>query len=314
VIVPSKLLEKEQYAAHVIRPRLQDRLKDFLVAPANPKAKVPWSKPRSLKSLSAAAINLDTLTDGWKIDRSVQPVSAWRGGLTEAHRLLKDFVRHKLERYTRDRNHPETEGTTRLSPYLHFGHICPHTIALAVQNADAPAVAKEAFLNQLITWRELSINLVHFNSNYDTFECGESWAHRTLAKHAKDPRPVIYSEQQLENAETHDPLWNAAQMQMVSTGWMHNYLRMYWAKKILEWTPSPTHAHQIAVRLNDKYELDGRDPNGYSGIAWSIVGKFDRPWFERPIFGQIRYMSGASTGKKFDSKKYIAQNTQVELF
>jgi len=314
VIVPSKLLEKAQYAAHVIRPRLQDRLKDFLVAPANPKAKVPWSKPRSLKSLSAAAINLDTLTDGWKIDRSVQPVSAWRGGLTEAHRLLKDFVRHKLERYTRDRNHPETEGTTRLSPYLHFGHICPHTIALAVQNADAPAVAKEAFLNQLITWRELSINLVHFNSNYDTFECGESWAHRTLAKHAKDPRPVIYSEQQLENAETHDPLWNAAQMQMVSTGWMHNYLRMYWAKKILEWTPSPTHAHQIAVRLNDKYELDGRDPNGYSGIAWSIVGKFDRPWFERPIFGQIRYMSGASTGKKFDSKKYIAQNTQVELF
>jgi deoxyribodipyrimidine photo-lyase len=314
VIVPSKLLEKEQYAAHVIRPRLQDRLKDFLVAPANPKAKVPWSKPRSLKSLSAAAINLDTLTDGWKIDRSVQPVSAWRGGLTEAHRLLKDFVRHKLERYTRDRNHPETEGTTRLSPYLHFGHICPHTIALAVQNADAPAVAKEAFLNQLITWRELSINLVHFNPNYDTFECGESWAHRTLAKHAKDPRPVIYSEQQLENAETHDPLWNAAQMQMVSTGWMHNYLRMYWAKKILEWTPSPTHAHQIAVRLNDKYELDGRDPNGYSGIAWSIVGKFDRPWFERPIFGQIRYMSGASTGKKFDSKKYIAQNTQVELF
>jgi deoxyribodipyrimidine photo-lyase len=314
VIVPSKLLEKAQYAAHVIRPRLQDRLKDFLVAPANPKAKVPWSKPRSLKSLSAAAINLDTLTDGWKIDRSVQPVSAWRGGLTEAHRLLKDFVRHKLERYTRDRNHPETEGTTRLSPYLHFGHICPHTIALAVQNADAPAVAKEAFLNQLITWRELSINLVHFNSNYDTFECGESWAHRTLAKHAKDPRPVIYSEQQLENAETHDPLWNAAQMQMVSTGWMHNYLRMYWAKKILEWTPSPTHAHQISVRLNDKYELDGRDPNGYSGIAWSIVGKFDRPWFERPIFGQIRYMSGASTGKKFDSKKYIAQNTQVELF
>jgi deoxyribodipyrimidine photo-lyase len=314
VIVPSKLLEKEQYAAHVIRPRLQDRLKDFLVAPANPKAKVPWSKPRSLKSLSAAAINLDTLTDGWKIDRSVQPVSAWRGGLTEAHRLLKDFVRHKLERYTRDRNHPETEGTTRLSPYLHFGHICPHTIALAVQNADAPAVAKEAFLNQLITWRELSINLVHFNPNYDTFECGESWAHRTLAKHAKDPRPVIYSEQQLENAETHDPLWNAAQMQMVSTGWMHNYLRMYWAKKILEWTPLPTHAHQIAVRLNDKYELDGRDPNGYSGIAWSIVGKFDRPWFERPIFGQIRYMSGASTGKKFDSKKYIAQNTQVELF
>jgi len=313
VIVPSKLLEKEQSAAHTIRPRLQARLKQFLIAPTNPKAKIRWSKPRSLHAL-AAEINVNHLTDGWKIDRSVQPVPEWRGGTNEAFRLLKYFVRHKLERYTRDRNHPELEGTTRLSPYLHFGHVAPHTIALAVQDADAPTVTKEAFLNQLITWRELSINLVHFNPNYDNFECGEPWAHRTLAKHARDPRPVLYTERQLENAETHDPLWNAAQMQMVNIGWMHNYMRMYWAKKILEWTPSSAQAHQIAVRLNDKYELDGRDPNGYAGIAWSIVGKFDRPWFERPIFGQIRYMSGASTGKKFDSKKYIAQNTQVKMF
>ncbi|MBV8514748.1 MAG: deoxyribodipyrimidine photo-lyase [Acidobacteria bacterium] len=314
VIVPSKLLEKEQYAAHTIRPRLQARLKEFLIAPANPKAKIAWKNPRTLESLGPAEITLESLTNGWKIDRSTQPVSSWHGGSTEAHRLLKDFICRKLERYTRDRHHPETEGTTRLSTYLHFGHIGPHTIALAVQNADAPSVTKEAFLNQLITWRELSINLVHFNSNYDNFDCGEPWAHRSLAKHAKDPRPVVYSEKQLENAETHDPLWNAAQMQMVSTGWMHNYLRMYWAKKILEWTPSPAQAYQIAIRLNDKYELDGRDPNGYAGIAWSIVGKFDRPWFERPIFGQIRYMSGASTGKKFDSKKYIAQNTQGRMF
>jgi deoxyribodipyrimidine photo-lyase len=314
VIVPSKLLEKEQYAAHTIRPRLQARLKQFLVAPTNLKAKISWAKPRVLTSLMATDINVNDITAGWKIDRSVQPVSDWHGGANEALRLLKDFVRRKLARYTRDRNHPELEGTTRLSPYLHFGHIGPHTIALAVQDADAPTVTKEAFLNQLITWRELSINLVHFNPNYDNFECGEPWAHRTLAKHAKDIRPVLYTERQLENAETHDTLWNAAQMQMVNTGWMHNYMRMYWAKKILEWTPSPAQAHQIAIRLNDKYELDGRDPNGYAGIAWSIVGKFDRPWFERPIFGQIRYMSGASTGKKFDSKTYIAQNTQVKMF
>ena len=178
-----------------------------------------------------------------------------------------------------------------------------------MRDAEAPSVTKEAFLNQVITWRELSINFVHCKANYDNFECGESWAHRTLAKHAKDKRPIFYTEQQLENAETHDLLWNAAQMQMVNAGWMHNNLRMYWAKKILEWTPSPAQAHQIAVRLNDKYEIDGRDPNGYAGIAWSIVGKFDRPWFERPVFGQIRYMSGASTGRKFDSKKYIEQNT-----
>ena len=143
----------------------------------------------------------------------------------------------------------------------------------------------------------------------DNFECAEPWAHRTLAKHAKDNRPVLYSEKQLEHAETHDSLWNAAQMQMVNTGWMHNYVRMYWGKELLEWSPSPAQAYQIAVRLNDKYELDGRDPNGYAGIAWSIVGKFDRPWFERPVFGQIRYMSGESTGKKFDSKKYIQQNS-----
>jgi deoxyribodipyrimidine photo-lyase len=180
-----------------------------------------------------------------------------------------------------------------------------------VEEADAPQGDKQAFLDQLITWRELAVNMVHFNPNYDNFECGEPWAHRTLAKHATDARPVLYTERQLEEAETGDPLWNAAQMQMVKTGWMHNYMRMYWGKKIVEWSPSPAQAFEVAVRLNDKYELDGRDPNGYMGIAWSIVGKFDRPWFERPIFGQIRYMSGASTGRKFDSKKYISQNLRA---
>ncbi len=310
VIVPSRLLQKEQYAAFTIRPRLQAKLAQFLVASANPKAKVPWTKHPKLQSLAAA----DNLTEGWDLDRSVQPVSEWKGGTREARQLLQDFVRGKLSRYRRDRNHPELEGTSRLSPYLHFGHIGPVTVALAVQQADVPQADKDAFLNQVITWRELSVNLVRFNPNYDNFECAEPWAHRTLAKHAGDPRPILYTERQLENAETHDPLWNAAEIQMVHTGWMHNYLRMYWGKKILEWTRSPALAHHIAVRLNDKYELDGRDPNGYAGIAWSIVGKFDRPWFERPIFGQIRYMSGASTGKKFDSRRYIAQNLQPTIF
>jgi deoxyribodipyrimidine photo-lyase len=168
-----------------------------------------------------------------------------------------------------------------------------------------------------VVWRELAINLAWFNPLYDSFEVAEPWAHRTLAEHSKDPRPVVYTERQLENAETHDELWNAAQRQMVNTGWMHNVMRMYWAKKILEWTPSPAVAHRIAVKLNDKYFLDGRDPNGYAGIAWAILGKFDRPWFERPIFGKIRYMSQQSTGRKFDSKKYIEQNSeaaQTDLF
>jgi deoxyribodipyrimidine photo-lyase len=210
-----------------------------------------------------------------------------------------------LSAYPKTRNHPELDGTSRLSPYLHFGHIGPRTVALAVEEASAPKAAKEAFLKQLLVWRELAINFVTFNADYDTFESGENWAHRTLARHARDHRPVLYSERQLENAETHDELWNAAQRQMVNGGWMHNYMRMYWGKKILEWSRTPSEAYRIAVALNDKYELDGRDPNGYAGVAWTIVGKFDRPWFERPIFGQIRYMSGQSTGKKFDSEKYI---------
>ena len=310
VIVPSKLLEKAQYAAHTIRPRLQAHLKTFLKPSANLHAKVAWKKSPDLQTL---AIDAD-ITQGWKLDRSVSPVSQWRGGAKEALHLLTQFVDHRLRGYGTKRDHPEIDHTSRLSPYLHFGHISPITIALAAENSDAPKADKEAFLKQIVTWRELSINLVRFNENYDNFECGEPWAHRTLAKHAKDHRPVLYTESQLEHAETHDPLWNAGQMQMVSTGWMHNYLRMYWAKKILEWSMSPAEAYRTAVYLNDKYLLDGRDPNGYAGVAWSIVGKFDRPWFERTIFGQVRYMSGASTGKKFDSKKYISQNLSRRLF
>ncbi len=307
VIVPSKLLEKQQYAANIIRPRLQAQLGSFLVAPANPKARVTWKKPDNLTALDP---HFD-ITKNWPLDTSVSPISGFQGGTNAALLLLREFTQRGLASYATTRNKPELDATSRLSPYLHFGHISPITVALAVQKADAPEPGKEAFLNQIITWRELAVNLVRFNPNYDNFECGEPWAHRTLAAHANDKRPVLYSELQLEQGETHDPLWNAAQMQMVNRGWMHNYLRMYWAKKILEWTPAPAQAFEIAARLNDKYELDGRDPNGYAGIAWSIVGKFDRPWFERPIFGLIRYMSGESTGKKFDSKKYIRQNLYI---
>lgn len=310
VIVPSRLLEKEQYAAFHIRKRLEAQLPRFLVKPSNPTAKFIWKKPPGLPSLPC---DFD-ITEGWNLDRSVQPVATFKGGTKEALRLLKEFVDRKLKRYAKDRNHPELDGTSRLSPYLHFGHISPITIALAVQKADAPKADKESFLNELLVWRELAINFVTYNPNYDNFESGEAWAHRTLAEHAADPRPYLYTERQLENAETHDPLWNAAQLQMVNTGWMHNYVRMYWGKKILEWSRTPAEAYRIAVALNDKYELDGRDPNGYAGVAWSIVGKFDRPWFNRPIFGLIRYMSGQSTGKKFDSQLYISQQTQPAMF
>jgi deoxyribodipyrimidine photo-lyase len=307
VIVPSKLLMKEQYGAYTARPVIRRLLPDFLHPVGNTRAKFEWKPPRRVKSLNP---DID-ITEGWKLDRSVQPVSGIVGGTDQALKRLKSFIRNELANYPVDRNKPECDGTSRLSAYLHFGHIGPHTVALAVQKADAGNAAKEAYLEQLIVRRELAINFVRFNPDYDNFESAAPWAHKSLAEHAADPRK-IYSERQLEDAQTHDPLWNAAQLQMVKTGFMHNYMRMYWAKKILEWSKTPARAFQMAVYLNDKYELDGRDPNGYAGIAWAIVGKHDRPWFERPIFGKIRYMSFNSTSKKFDSKSYIRQMEELQ--
>jgi deoxyribodipyrimidine photo-lyase len=310
VIVPSKLLEKEQYAARTIRPRLQAKLAEFLQPQKNPRAKVEWQKPQALHALPDDG-SLD-ITEGWKmLDRSVAPVDSFRGGTGEALKLLHEFVRHKLASYPERHGKPEVDGSSRLSPYLHFGHISPITVALAVEKSNAPRVAKDAYLNQLITWRELAINLAHFNKLYDSIESAPDWAHRTLAEHARDERPIVYTREQLEAAETHDDLWNAAQRQMLHAGWMHNYMRMYWAKKILEWSPSPQVAYQTAVHLNDEYFLDGRDPNGYAGIAWAIAGKFDRPWFQRPIYGTIRYMSGDAARKKFDADSYIEQMNRL---
>jgi deoxyribodipyrimidine photo-lyase len=302
VIVPSKLLMKEQYGAYTARPVIRRLLPEFLQPVGNTRAKVPWWPPRGLQSLAPDA----DITEGWQLDHSVAPIKNISGGTDQALKRMKSFIRNDLANYPVERNKPERDGTSRLSAYLHFGHIGPHTLALAVHKADAPKAAKEAYLEQLIVRRELAINFVRFNSDYDNFESGTPWAHKSLAEHAADLRK-IYSERQLEEAQTHDPLWNAAQLQMVKTGFMHNYMRMYWAKKILEWSKTPARAYQTAVYLNDKYELDGRDPNGYAGIAWAIVGKHDRPWFERPIFGKIRYMSFNSTSKKFDSKSYIRQ-------
>jgi deoxyribodipyrimidine photo-lyase len=323
VLVPSKLLEKEQYAARIIRPRLQQRLEQFSVMPGNPRARVEWQAPRALAALPDDG-SID-ITDGWaELDRSVQPVASFRGGTAEALRLLQEFLQHKLAHYPENHGKPEIDGTSRLSPYLHFGHIGPHTVLRAVQDARAPQSAKDGYINQFVTWRELAINFVHFNPMYDSIETAPDWAHKTLAAHAGDPRPILYTRQQLEFAQTHDTLWNAAQFQALHAGWMHNYLRMYWAKKILEWSPSPAVAWQTALYLNDKYFLDGRDPDGYAGVAWAIGGKFDRPWFDRPIFGTIRWMSGDAARKKFDADKYIAQmnelagirpvSTQTKLF
>jgi deoxyribodipyrimidine photo-lyase len=308
VVVPSKLIEKAQYGAYTIRPRLYRLLPDFLQPYDNLHAQKAWKMPRGFHADSVH----EDITRGWKdIDRSVMPVEAWKGGTHTAQKRLKLFTGQLLEDYEANRNHPAIDGTSCMSPYLHFGHIGPLTIALAV-NAAAKGNAKlraarDSYFNELIVWRELAINFVRYTPKYDSRECAESWAKTTIAKHARDEREYLYALRQLENAQTHDDLWNAGQIQMVRHGWMHNYLRMYWAKKILEWTPDVSTAMKYAIYLNDKYSLDGRDPNGYAGIAWAILGKFDRAWGERPIFGKIRYMSGASTGKKVDSRKYIQQ-------
>ena len=306
VIVPSKLLQKEHYGAYTIRPVIHRMLAEFLKPVGNTKANAEWIPPENFHTLP-----VDTdVTQGWDIDRSVAPVELFSGGTGEGLKHLKKFTERHLARYEDDRNKPELNATSMLSPYLHFGHLGPHTVALAIQEADAPKSAKDAYLEQLIVRRELAINFVRFNPDYDNFESGPDWAHKTLAEHAKDPRR-LYTKIQMEQARTDDPLWNAAQQQMLYAGWMHNYMRMYWAKKILEWSKSPAEAFRFAVYLNDKYFVDGRDPNGYAGIAWAIVGKHDRPWFDRPIFGQVRYMAFNSTSKKFNSKLYIEQMRQL---
>ncbi len=306
VVVPSALFPKAQYGAYVLRPRLYRELPNHLCPLSNPKADYAWQPPKGFARFSVHA----NLTAGWKnLDRSVGPVASFHGGSQAARKRLQHFVQHQLVDYEKQRNHPEHDGTSRLSPYLHFGHIGPLEIALAVDAAAKKnptlATARDAFFNELIVWRELAINFVRTSPTYDSADCAENWARITLAEHARDLRPWIYTPQQLERGQTHDELWNSAQLQMVHFGWMHNYLRMYWAKKILEWSPDPSHAFATALALNDKYELDGRDPNGYAGIAWAIVGKHDRAWFDRPIFGKVRYMSGASTGKKFNSRRYM---------
>ncbi len=312
VVVPSKLIEKAQYGAYTIRPRLYRLLPQYLVAYENPHAEYAWKRP---SGFHADSVHED-MTRGWKnFDRSVPPVAAWRGGTHAALERLQLFTTGLLAEYETQRNKPETDGTSCLSPWLHYGHVGPQTIALAVDAAakknPALSSARDSYFNELIAWRELTINFVRYQSNYDSADCAEAWAKKTIAEHARDEREHLYTRDQLEHAQTYDELWNAAQTQMVRHGWMHNYMRMYWAKKILEWTPDIATAFRHCVYLNDKYFLDGRDPGGYGGIAWAIVGKFDRAWGSRPVFGKIRYMSGASTGRKFNSKLYIQQMREL---
>jgi deoxyribodipyrimidine photo-lyase len=309
VVVPSRVFGRSFALLHHFRPRLRAELPQFLVAPKKINPEKQWKARPAPRSFDLAR----DITEGFsKLDRSVKPVDTFTGGTRAALQRLKEFVRDDLAGYGENRNHPERAGTSRLSPYLHFGNIGPLTIALAVKKAvgsgKISSETGEEFLEQLIGWRELAVLFVRYEPNYDNWECAAPWAQKTLVEHGRDARPYRYTFEQLERGETHDELWNAAERQMVETGWMHNHMRMYWAKMILEWAPDAATAFDWAVILNDKYELDGRDANGYAGIAWAIVGKLDRPWFDRPVFGLVRPMTGASLRKKFDAAAYIAQN------
>lgn len=230
------------------------------------------------------------------INHNIAPTSL-KGGTQEAENLLKHFCRYKEARYAEDRNVPDLDATSGLSPYLHFGHISAHQVASKVRSPE--------FLDQLKVWRELGFNFCTLREDYDQYDSLPPWARQTLEKHRSDRREHIYSAREFECAETHDPLWNAAQRQLVREGRIHNYLRMLWGKKILEWSRTPREALSIMIELNNKYALDGRDPNSYSGIFW-VLGRYDRPWGpKRPVFGTIRYMSSANTARKTHVRKYI---------
>ncbi len=308
VIVPSRVFGRSFTLLHHFRPHLKAELPKFLVASPKVTPLHPWKPSKALSSFSLSS----DITAGFKkLDRNVTPVDTFTGGSRAALRRLGEFLRSGLADYGENRNHPEVSGTSRLSPYLHFGNIGPLTIALAVERAVHSGKilpeTGEKFLDQLIGWRELAVLFVRHEPNYDNWDCAAPWARQSLLEHAADARVYRYSLEQLERAQTHDELWNAAQREMVSTGWMHNFMRMYWAKKILEWAPDPATAFDWAVILNDRYELDGRDANGYAGIAWAIVGKLDRPWFNRPVFGLVRSITSASFFRKFDAAAYIRQ-------
>jgi deoxyribodipyrimidine photo-lyase len=290
---------KQEYSARTLRPRLHRLLPDFLNDfPFLKKHPYNWEEKISITDWRKSLRTLD-------VDLTIQEIEWIKPGEKAAYRTMRKFLKNKLSLYDKQRNDPVSDGQSNLSPYLHFGQISPQRIALEAFKSPADKNSMDAFLEELIVRRELSDNFCFYNANYDNIEGFPAWAKRTLNEHRNDKRKYLYTLKQFENALTHDELWNAAQMEMVKKGKMHGYMRMYWAKKIFEWNESPGQAIKIAIYLNNRYELDGRDPNGYAGIAWSIGGVHDRAWNERPVFGKIRYMSYTGCKAKFDIKKYI---------
>lgn len=300
VIVPVEIASpKEEYTAGTFRPKI-NRVLPYYLEPVEQVELKLKTDTSPFESIDVHGLN--ELIDGGPPGNTVKACSGLKGGTSRARALLQDFITHRLDSLETDRNDPSREGYSSMGPYLHFGQISPLYIALEVERAVSPG--GRLYLEELIVRRELSMNFTHYNHSYDSIRCLPNWALRTLEEHSGDPRDPLYSLEQLENADTGDEYWNAAQMELNLTGRMHGYMRMYWGKKIIEWTASPEEAFWQAVYLNNKFALDGRDPNSYAGIAWCF-GKHDRAWSEREIFGKVRYMNARGLERKFDIKKYV---------
>jgi deoxyribodipyrimidine photo-lyase len=307
VVVPVETASaKEEYAAATLRPKIRRLLPDYLKAGSETK---PVKDSLGRKDASLDPDDIPAVLSALKIDREVAASPVYKGGREEAKKRFRLFLRERLDRFGDLRNDPSLDYLSHLSPYLHFGQISPVWAALKVAAGDSPG--REAFLEELIVRRELAANFVHYNPRYDSPEGLPAWAKATLREHSRDPRPYLYGRDELEAGRTHDPYWNAAQREMVLTGKMHGYMRMYWGKKILEWSPTIEDAYAAALFLNNKYELDGRDPNGFAGVAWCF-GKHDRPWSRRAVFGSVRYMNDKGLRRKFDVDRYVRNVAGLE--
>jgi deoxyribodipyrimidine photo-lyase len=306
VVVPLEVVsDKNEYAARTIRPKIQRQLKDYL-KPFHGVELQRDSLDIGVTGLDPA--DVDGILADMRIDRRVGPVSRFFcGGTSQAKQRFDEFIQQRLKHYDNHSNQPQTDDVSHMSPYLHFGQISPLFLAWRVQNTDGRKVGKaniESYLEELIVRRELAANFVYYTPDYDDYACIPGWARRTLEDHAGDRRKHRYSVAELTSANTHDPYWNAAMQEMLHTGFMHNYMRMYWGKKILQWSPTPQEAFGTTLMLNNRFFVDGRDPNSYTGVAW-LYGVHDRAWKEREIFGKVRYMAASGLERKCDIDGYV---------
>lgn len=301
-VIPAQRLGRAFSGARHIRPVLMKELEDWLLPVENPEPRNRRAPTLDLEPTTVTAVTIAALVASAPIDHTVPPARGWTGGSGAAARRLAWWTEHGLPRYE-ERNDPNVDATSKMSPWLHFGHESPHRILLAAKAA-GPRPQYEKFLDELLVWRELAFNFCTHDAKHRTVEAIPPWARKELADHDADPR-TVYDLATLEAAATGDELWNACQRAYLRDGWMHNYLRMLWGKSVIGWSRDAAAALAALEHLNNRWALDGRDPNSYAGVLWCF-GKFDRPFYRRPVFGTVRYMSLKAAKTKFDVPRYIA--------